>query len=363
MTVERDGRGRTRLVAWAINLAGVLVFAVILYLGGLDVWRQIFSGDPVYVLAALGANLLWNLVAAYRWYLIADSVTEGQPGCPYRFYYVYHMIGMVTGQIVPIGVGMLGGRPMALSLSGTVSLRRAALSVVLDKFFDLILAVLLAVPVALYLIDWIDLPLAGVLLAAAVLLGLMLIGWQYERAMRWLARVAFRVSQPLARLPLIGRRLISRLPQQFERLSTETFVTNRRAMLLFGLTLVLYSLLALRLVLIAMTLHLDVPWYVLAMGVSVTQLTLIFSFTPGSLGVLEGGWWAVFSLAGQARAVYTVFVIARRAFVLVFTLVCAVLGFIWVRQSPARLFRAVFSASGQPAPAEAPPAEPPAAKG
>ena len=352
MSVERSQQKRNRILTWVINLVGILAFALILYLGGVDVWRQIIRSNLRYVLAGLVATLAWNLIAAYRWFLIANAVTEGNPGAPYRYYFTYHMIGMTIGQVVPISVGMLGGRPVALSLSTTVPLRLAVLSVVLDKFFDLILALLLLIPVACYLADLISLPLTFGLMGVIVIVAAVLIGWQYEGMMRWLARVALRLSRRLVRLPFVGRRLMSRLPQQLERLANETFVTNRRAVQLFGLTLILYTILSARLVLTVLALRLDVPWYLLAMGVAVTQLTLIFSFTPGSLGVLEAGWAAVFGLGGQMTA-YTLFVIGRRAFVLIYTLLCTLLAFVWIRESPARLFRSVLSASRQPATEEA----------
>jgi len=352
MSVERNQKKRNRILTWIINLVGIVAFALILYLGGVEVWRQIAQSDLRYVLLGLAATLVWNLIAAYRWFLIADAVTEGSPGPRYRYYFTYHMLGMATGQLVPISVGLLGGRPVALSASGTVPLRRAVLSVVLDKFFDLILALLLLIPVACYLVDWISLPLTFGLMAAIVIVAAILMGWHYERLMRWLARVALRLSRFLVLVPVVGRRLMNRLPQQLERLANETFVTNRRAVRLFGLTLILYSLLSVRLVLIALALRLDVPWYLLVMGVAVTQFTLIFSCTPGSLGVLEGGWAAVFALGGQMAA-YTVFVIGRRAFVLIYTLVCTLLAFAWIRESPAHLFQSVLSASRQPAAEEA----------
>ena len=351
MSVERNQQKRNRPLTWIINLVGILIFVLILYLGGVEAWRQIIQSDWRYLLAGLVATLVWNLIAAYRWFLIADAVTEGNHGPSYRYYFTYHMIGMATGQLVPISVGMLGGRPVALSLSGTVPLRRAVLSVVLDKFFDVILALLLLVPAACYLVDWISLPLALGLMAAIVIVGAILIGWQYERLMHWLARVALRLSRLLVIVPVIGRRLMNRLPQQLERLANETFVTNGRAVQLFGLTLVLYTLLSVRLMLVALALRLNVPWYLLAMGVAVTQFTLIFSFTPGSLGVLEAGWAAVFGLGGQMAA-YTVFVIGRRAFVLIYTVICTLLAFAWIRESPARLFRSVLSASASRLPAE-----------
>jgi uncharacterized protein (TIRG00374 family) len=359
MSVNQSKKKRNRILSWLINLFGILVFGLILYLGGIEAWQQIIKGDWRYMLAAFAVTLLWNLVAAFRWSLIADRVV-GAKICPYRYFYTYQMIGMLVGQVVPITVGMLGGRPVALSLSQQVSLRRSALSVFLDKLFDLALALLLAVPVALYLVGWIGRPLAFGLIGVVVVIGILLEGWQYERAVRTAGQVGSRLAQPLTRVPVIGRRLIRRLPQQLDRLSNETFLHNRLAVQAFLLTLVLYALLAVRLFFISQALRLDIPWYLLAMGVAITQLTLVFSVTPGSLGFLEGGWAAVLGLGGVTLAQFTTFVIGRRAYVLVFTLIDALLAFAWIRESPARLFRAVMVASRQPAeePALAPSSDP-----
>jgi uncharacterized membrane protein YbhN (UPF0104 family) len=214
--------------------------------------------------------------------------------------------------------------------------------------FDLILALLLVIPVVLYLIDWISRPLAFGLMGGVVLVGMLVIGWQYGPAMRLVGEAGSRLARPLARVPVIGRRLGQRLPQQMDRLATRTLLANRRAVQAFLLTLAMYGLLSARLFLISEALRLEIPWYLLGMGVCVTQLALIFSVTPGSLGFLEGGWGAVLGLAGLSLEQFAVFVIGRRAFVLVFTLVITLLAFGWIRESPARLFRAVITASRQP---------------
>ncbi len=359
MDHDRTQRRRNRLLSWIINLSGVLIFALILYLGGVEAWQQIIQGDWRYVLAALLVTILWNLIAAFRWSLITIQVAGEPAKLSFRYYFTYHMIGMVVGQVVPITVGMLGGRPAALSLSGGVSLKRSALSVFLDKLFDLILALLLVGPVALYLVDWIDLPLALGLVGTMMTLGAVLVGWQYERASRLMGRVASRLSGLLVHLPVIGRRLVRRLPQQLDRLATETFLPNRSAIQVFLLTLMMYALLSARLFFISEALRLEIPWYLLAMGVCVTQLTLIFAVTPGSLGFLEGGWGAVLALGGLSLEQFTFFVIGRRAYVLIFTLINALLAFAWIRESPAHLFRTVIAASRQPARgSQATPAEP-----
>jgi uncharacterized protein (TIRG00374 family) len=343
-------------------------------LGGVEAWQQILAGDWRYVLAALGVTLAWNLVATYRWSLIANQLF-GYEVCAFRYYFTYQMIGMLIGQVVPITVGMLGGRPVALSLSQQVSLRRSALSVVLDKLFDLMLALLLATPVALYLVGWIERPLAFGIIAGVVLLAVLLIAWQYERVLRLVGQVGVRLARPLVRVPVIGRRLSQRLPQQLDRLAGDPLVHNRTAVQAFLLTLTMYALLSARLYFIAQALQLDIPWYLLAMGVAITQLAVVFAITPGSLGFLEGGWAAVFSLAGLGLEQFTTFVIGRRAYVLVFTMIGTLLAFAWIRESPAHLFRAVISASRDPtgqgtepaagletSPVDSAPADPPAAE-
>jgi uncharacterized protein (TIRG00374 family) len=240
---------------------------------------------------------------------------------------------------------MLGGRPAALSLSQGVPLKRSALSVFLDKAFDLGLALLLVVPSGLYLVNWISLPLALGLMGSMAALGGLLVAWKYEDAVKLAGRAGSRLSRPLGRLPLVGRRLIQRLPGQLERLATDTFLPNRQALRAYLLTLVMYSLLSARLFFVAQALRLDIPWYILAMGLCVTQLTLVFSVTPGSLGFLEGGWAAVLGLAGLGLDQWTTFVIGRRAYLLIFTVLYTLLAFAWIRESPAHLFRQVFATS------------------
>lgn len=337
---------RNRVLSWLINLAGILVLVFILYLGGPKPWQQMIQGDWRYVLAAFAVTLIWNLLATYRWLLIVHHLTGGTTISPFRYFYTYHMIGMLTGQVMPISIGMLGARPVALNLATRLPLKRSALSVLLDKLFDLILALVIVGPVALYLVGWIRLSLAYELIAGLALLTVVLIAWQYEPVLRWVGKVGERLSQPLGRMPVIGERIIHRLQPQFERLSREAFLSNSVAVWAFIVTLVMYALLSARLVYMAEAVRLGIPWHILAMSVAVTQLTLIFSITPGSLGFLEGGWAAVFTLAGLTLEQFTTFVIARRAYFLVFTVIGTLLAFAWIRESPAHLFRAVLSSAG-----------------
>jgi uncharacterized membrane protein YbhN (UPF0104 family) len=176
-------------------------------------------------------------------------------------------------------------------------------------------------------------------------IGLLVAGLWYEQALRWLGRLASRLARLLTGLPLVGGRLLRRLPGQIDRVTAENWVPNPLAVRVFALTVLLYLLLSIRLFYISQALHLGLPWSLMAMGACVTQLTLIFAFTPGSIGFLEGGWTAVLSLAGLPPGQIILFLIGRRAFTVAFTLIDTLLAFAWIRESPARLFRAVLGAS------------------
>lgn len=336
---------RSKILSWAINLGGLFIFLLILYLGGVDVWVQLLQANFWYILAILAVTILWNVVATYRWSIIADRITQDIYHVPFRYYFAYQMIGIVTGQIVPVTLGMLGGRAVALTLSKGVPLRYSLLSTFIDKLFDLGLALLLAIPVALGLAGWISLTYTLMIMGLIAVFVIAFLAWRFEWGMSLIGSFGIQAAQPLGRVPLVGRRLANRIPQRIEELSVATILSNRGSVMLFLLTLLMYVLLSVRLVLIASALQLNIPWYVMAMGVPITQLSLIFSITPGSLGFLEGGWLAVFSLAGMTIDQFTFFVIARRAYVLVAAVLGTLLAFVWIRESPAGLFRSVVATS------------------
>jgi uncharacterized protein (TIRG00374 family) len=342
---QPDREKRNRRLSWLINILGLLALALMLYWGGVEAWDQILASDLRYLLAALAVTVLWNLAAAYRWSRLAKQLASEVHDLPFRYFFTFHMIGMLTGQVLPITIGMLGGRPAALSLSRPISLKRAALSVFVDKFFDLMLALLFVLPVAAHLVGWIDLGAALAWMAGMVVLGLVLLAWRFRKGLGWVAQIASQLSRPLARVPVLGSRLARGLPEQFQRLSTEALVPNGMAAQSLGLTVFLYTLMTARLFFFAEALHLEIPFYLLFMGACIAQLAVVFAVTPGSLGFLEGGWGAVFGLAGLSMAQFTTFALGRRAFMLIFSLLITLLAFAWIRESPAHLFRAVLGAS------------------
>ena len=89
MTTDEGKGRRSQIVSWLINLSGLLIFVLILYLGGVEAWQRMLQADWRYVLAAFLATLAWNLLAAYRWSLIARPVVADPSRCPFRYFFTY----------------------------------------------------------------------------------------------------------------------------------------------------------------------------------------------------------------------------------------------------------------------------------
>jgi uncharacterized membrane protein YbhN (UPF0104 family) len=146
-----------------------------------------------------------------------------------------------------------------------------------------------------------------------------LLWWVLDR--NRLERLARRLENPvrlpfLARFPLArGVRLLPERPVSFQ---------------VFGLTILLNLLLALRFVFIgaAVSLSYDALLYLAAFPL--TQLSLVF----GGLGIFDASWYGVLFLAGFPEQEALTFVIAQRAYIFIFILFWTAISYLLSLSSP-----------------------------
>ena len=125
-----------------LGLIGVVIFAVILYLGGTEALSRVAHGDPIYLVATLIVIGGVTLIGSLRWRLLVSSLTQQAP-LPVRQIYHYNILGRFIGLFAPRGVGDFAGRPLALRAGGGSTLGIAVYSTLLDRIFDYILLVIL----------------------------------------------------------------------------------------------------------------------------------------------------------------------------------------------------------------------------
>jgi uncharacterized membrane protein YbhN (UPF0104 family) len=235
----------------------------------------------------------------------------GRELAPWPHYYYLNMTARALGLVVPRSLSNLGGKSVALRALG-VSLKRAVWLVMVDNLLDLMLLGVLAIPGLIFLRGAITL---GGFVGLAMGLTLVLIGalWWATTAGRWLPLI-----KALTRIPWLGSALRIDLEE-----AANVLPSRSTALQALGLTALLNGALAVGFYYIAHAVGVTSPWFIFAAGFPVTQLSLVISVTPGGLGLFDAGWYSVLLLGSVSHGDALTFVVAQRAYLSVFVLVCA----------------------------------------
>lgn len=301
--------GMKRWLRWGLQLLSLLLFALLLVWAGPEAWHQVATGNPKHLLFSLLLLGLASMVSAVRLQTIAGSIAEQPlPGWP-RFYHL-NMTTRALGLIIPRSLSTLAGKSLGLVAFG-LPLKRATWIVIVDNAFDLCLLGMLVAPALLHLQQGGSTLLLVALLLGAILILAGIIWWitakgRWHPLARWLNRLPW--PRPALRTELVE--LLDSLPR----------TTAMRAL---GLSILLNTALAFCYYQIARAVGLSHPWPIFVCSYPITQLSLVLAFTPGGLGILDASWYGVLLLGGIPQQEALNFVVAQRAYVFLFVLLCA----------------------------------------
>lgn len=114
--------------------------------------------------------------------------------------------------------------------------------------------------------------------------------------------------------------LIHRLPQLRKRPSNVlnlTFFDRGVVLRAYLFSLTKFGCTAGRLVLFAFALSVPISPALIILGTPIGQLSYLFAFTPGGLGIFEAGWFAILKIGGVTTAHALVFVVGQRIFTVI----------------------------------------------
>jgi uncharacterized membrane protein YbhN (UPF0104 family) len=283
---------------------GLILFAVIMWIGGgLEGLRQLAQVQLFPLVLALLATIGINGSVAFRWGTLANTIA-GRKVAGWFEYFHYFVIGGALGFILPKDLPDIGGRALWLNQRHAMPLSQSSASVVLDRLFDLMGSagfVIAAVPFFLKLTDTpTTLMLMGVL---ALLMGLAL-------------TLAYRPLMNLTAWGMnLGIHLVNLVPGLRKRQPKKLdFVDLDRGVTLkvYVLTVLKFIFTATRLACFSWALNLPITPALFFIGLPVAQLSYVFAFTPGGLGILEAGWLAILTLGGVSTQDGSLFVVGQR---------------------------------------------------
>jgi len=284
------------LALWTLT-AAVLVALAMGFMNFSDV-GLIWSVPLDSVVLVILCTGMMDLVYAARWRIWLRLASPQQ-----RFdlgsLWTFVTWSRLAAQILPIPASSVGVRAAAVTTTCGLSIRQAACSVAIDPILDLYQFLLIVPITAAMLMAYLTPAVAAMCIAVSLCLGGLLLASAFP-----------------ALVKLVGtlRRLVRHQDRNTPDQETRFESFTRRALLTaYALTVVRYVFVVARVWAIGIALGLTglSPSFCFATG-TVTQAAYMTTITPGALGVLEGGWFAVLRAFDFAAHDATLFVTAQR---------------------------------------------------
>ena len=312
---------------------GLLLFGSIVWFGGYQGIERLAHLRLGPLCLAFLATIGVTVTSSIRWGMIINSLAMKRPATWFEYYY-YLIISRALGHIVPKDIADMGFRTLVASKFNGLGLSRAGTSVILDRVFDLLFTLLTLTSAVPYWLGWFT-PVMGIILiivltslsAVLLLLNQKFITCRFDMLLNKGLRLLYR-------LPVLRKR--EKVSVAFQGLKKNVILR------MYLLTAVKFGLLVLQLTMFAVALDACMsPFYIL-FGIPLSQLSLLFAFTPGGLGIIEVGWFGILKLGNVPTDQALIFVVGQRILTVMFVFLLAILCHIlfyswWMLTSKAKL--------------------------
>ncbi len=296
--------------------SGLFLLGLLVFIGGTESLNQLAHMHALPLAGALLTTIGINVSIAGRWGMLANTLA-GRRVASWLDYYHYFIISRAMGFVLPKDVTDLGSRTAALNQVHGMSLTQAGASVLFDRLADLLS---LCIFLAATLPYWLGIASAQ---TTFVLMGVfpLVVGVAVVLAHRQFIAATIWLFNSLLGLfryiPVLRRRSPKRL--EATALDRPTVIgVYLWSLLKFGFT-------AARMVCFALAIGVPIPAALLILGTPPGQLSYLFAFTPGGLGIFEAGWFAILSVAGVASEHVTAYVVGQRLLTLLLIILLALL--------------------------------------
>lgn len=292
-----------RLRQVAPFLLGAAIFSCLIYYGSSRTLATLGNLDAVFLLAALAATVLIGLSVSLRWGLLANAMARRRVASYFEYYY-YFIISRALGFLLPKDVTDFGMRSLLLKRLHGYRLAKSGSSVVLDRMFDAGTTGILLLAVLPF---WTELSGAGNTIVLIIILTTA------AGAVFWLAHA--QVLAILEKVTRWGMQLAGRIPRIKKHLQFQpdySWLGRDKLLILYLLSLTKFALTAARLIFFSLAMGLPISPTLILLGTPLGQLSYVFAFTPGGLGIFELGWLGILSFAGVGTEDTIAFVVGQR---------------------------------------------------
>jgi uncharacterized protein (TIRG00374 family) len=298
------------------GLVAVLI-SILLYFGdvsGLSHLPAVHWPSILFVFLTTGGSIL---IHNLRWTSIVQAMVNSSDSKINFFQFFRWLLNSYAlGTLIPSDISLAGVRTLYLNRTQILPLSASFFSVLLDRFFDLIVLLALVPPAILFVLKLANateaLSLLGLILAAISVFVL----WKKEKGLDALIRIYRSGMEWLLRLPVLGKWM----GEKWKRGSEQTSFKGGSIHQLMGWSLIKYLLLVLRFYFTGQAFGVEFSFLQGFFFIPFIQLVSMFNLTPGGLGLVEMGSYGALMLMGVPESKIMVFVIGQRVLASVFTI-------------------------------------------
>ena len=297
--------------------------AVFIYLGGIDALKKVLKADIFFILISLGITAILMSITAIRWGDIVNSLDKRTLfSYPEYFYYLTlsRSIGLLSSQTI----GDFAGRPLILKASRKVTLKKGFLAILLERFNDLLLIIILSIPIAMFLL--------GVLSNSTVLIYIFVLSFVvfliiYGFKFNVLFINSLRLCSSLVKKlgGIIKTSIAQVWSEKIKDFSDEKVFSQKFNIKIASYTVLRFILISLQFYFISVAIGTNIRFDHILISIPIAQLSLFIAFTPSGLGIYDFGWYGALKLSGVPDGEIIPFVLGQRAFLTVFTLIIMVI--------------------------------------
>jgi uncharacterized protein (TIRG00374 family) len=293
------------LLQWGLSLLLLLLLLVLS-----DV-RQLTRLPEIhwdYILLVFLCNLGFTFAHNFRWKVIVEDLSTQKRS---DFFFLYRSLvdSYALGKIIPMDVSLLGLRSYYLKRFRNMPISIAVFSVLLDRFLDIVLFLVMALP-SFFVITRTTSATWSVVTLVLLLIGQGLITfWKKGDTFHFLLSFyrTFMV-QWISKIPFLGTRMEKGMEGGWEN----SHFSLRSVLCAMGWNYVKYIFLCLRFYFTGLALGIQFPMLKSFFFVPFVQLSGFINITPGGLGVVEMGTYGALFLMGVPQSQILIFVFGQR---------------------------------------------------
>jgi uncharacterized protein (TIRG00374 family) len=313
-TVNLNPPGGEIRWGWKGFLLGLLLFALLIYIGGIEALKT--NLEPNLLLLALFflVNGFMFYVAAYRWQFILKQLKKDAPGSMVDYFF-YFMSGTFASIYIPKWGSDFLVRPNVLKRLDGVPLKTAMLSVLVEKNLNLLPVLMFIGPALLGIFKVFSFFQVFILSSIIFCLTLYFFTYKTHTFVSILTAIFKGILNISGKLPLLKRWVKQDYYERVEKLGSFKLLVRKSLFVLLILTMLRFGLMLLRLFILVAALslnHIGLPDLFYALPFSL--FAVLLSITPGSLGIVEGGFYGVFAYLKIPNTEIVAFLIARRLY-------------------------------------------------